>query len=243
MKIGNYENQKSLLWMNGEDKNYENAIRELRFKKNNIKQLVVKIDHEPTYATKVLIQWFMNQKWSAGLQMTHRLRGDRPYLVSRKMPYKWRHFVPTLKVILYGKPIYLKPGDHLQNINMGMSQEKKDYMSLSAEWKYTPPELPEIPQNIQFSQESELLNELLKAYELDFKATDLIDTYIQHRIPITRLPQDEVVYGWFCDLGIAPRFSDLTNPTDSIVDPETVCYIGKEAILDDVDNYTFEEAY
>lgn len=246
MKIGMYLNTTSLLWVNGKDKDHTQAIRELRFKKNNIQRLVIKLNGVPTYPTKILIQWFMNQKFTSGEQFTHRLSSripDKVTTVSRKRPYKYRHWVPSLLIKTGNKDIWLQPGAHMENIAMGMSQQKADYNLIASMWKYTPPELPSIPQEIKNTSDFQpaLLQALANAYEVSINDTDLIDAYIQSHIQISRLPQDEVVFGWFVELGIAPSSSSLDNPTDYLFDEDTTRLYGKDELLDDTD-YLLEDA-
>lgn len=241
MKKGMYKGSKSLLWDNRKDYGYEDAIRELRFKKNNITQLVINIgDKEISYSTKIVIQWFMNQKFTCGQQFTHRISSkfpDKITTVSRKMPYKFRHWVSRLMIIYPNGDIkYFRPGVHIENTAMGTSQAKSDYNDLASQWKYTPEDLPK-PKPVEELLSSLLVQDLCKAYDIDIEYADMLDAYIQHKIQITRLPQDEVVYGWFVELGIAPAFSNIDQAADSIVDDDVVTYIGKEDILDDVEDY------
>ena len=242
MKIGLYNGTKSLLWDNEKDFSYQNAIRELRFKKNQIKRIVVKVNTEPTYSTKVIIQWFMNQKFTCGQQFTHRISSkypDKITTVSRKMPYKFRHWIPSLEVINpNGESTYFRPGVHIENTAMGTSKAKAEYNELASTWKYTPEPVANIPQQIQIPDiQPALYKALCNAYELEEHTPDLLDAYIQNKIQITRLPQDEVVYGWFVELGIAPAFTQLDDATDAIIDESVMTYFGKEDMLDDAENY------
>ncbi len=223
MQIGMYRKRMSLLWDNKYDKDFKEAIKELRFKKNNIQQLVVKIDGPLSYSTKKVIEWQKNQYFSCGQQFTHKLSSrieDKVTTVSRKMPYKFRHFVPSL--------IVLDP------------EKFMDYPTPA--WER--PVLPKIKQEIKIDvwNEPMLLKSLLEAYQIEQDYVDSLDFYIINKFPIVRLPQDPVVYEWFCELEIAPRYSSLEDGL-SLYDDSNITYIGKESILDDAENYASEDAY
>jgi len=235
MQIGMYKRNMSLLWDNEKDRDVQMAIKEARYKKNGISRIVIRIQSKkPTYSTKLLIQWFMNQRFSCGEQFTHALLPNgRVKLVSRKLPYKFRHWIPTLILLWDGDTHYLSPGVHVENMRLGTSELKSLYNELAQEWKYEPEPIKLAKST--YSTDFTMFTALMNAYEVDELSADLIDIYILNKIPITRLPQDELIYAWFVQLGIAPIASSLdpNNPTPSIFDEERVTYIGKEALLDD----------
>ena len=240
MKIGMYDKINSLLWDNGSDRDAQEAIRELRFKKNAVSRLVIRLEGTPTYATKELIGWFMNQRFSIGEQFTHRLNENgKMILQTRKKTYKYRAWVPSMLLLWDGDRVIMHPGLHLENTKIGTSMEKKQYYALKDTMKWVPPyEKKIVSDRTNFT----MYEPLLHAYELDDNdaAFDILDYYIQQKFQITRLPFDNETYGWFCDLGIAPRFSSLEEP-NIIYDEEKVTYIGKEAMLDD-ERMDLEEA-
>lgn len=235
MQIGMYQKTMSLLWDNEKDRDVQLAIKEARFKKNEISKIVVRIQSKtPSYATKTLIQWFMNQRFSCGEQFTHALKPNgRIYMVSRKMPYKFRHWIPTLQLLWDGDVHYLSPGTHIENMRLGTSEAKALYNELASEWKYEPE--PIKLAKSQYSTDFMMFEALKNAYEVDEYSADLIDVYILNKFPITRLPQDPVIYEWFITLGIAPAYSllDPSVPLPPIIDEDSIVYIGKETLLDD----------
>jgi len=81
---------------------------------------------------------------------------------------------------------------------------------------------------------------LCEAYEMDSNdehAWEQIEAYINIKEPIVRMPQDEQIYSWFMELGIAPAYSNIETGT-SIYDDTIFTSIGKEAIMDELREFT-----
>lgn len=213
MKIGNYKGTISLLWDNSKDRNHDEAIQQLKRKTNGIKQLVIKMDKEAKYPTQMLIKWFMNQRWSNGYQYTHRLKENgRLKLVSRKKPYKYQVWIPTLQIITPNGITFLRPGVHIENTDQGISEQKQAYTEITGDWKYIPEPVLPIKVEAKNPINEFLLPHLISAYEVDEYSEGLIEVYIENKMPISRAPQDDVIYAEFIKLGIAPAYSMLEQP-------------------------------
>ena len=240
MKIGSYKGTISLLWDNSKDRNHDEAIQALKRKTNGIKQLVIKMDKEAKYPTQQLIKWFMNQRWSNGYQYTHKLipagthkckySGKEYYKpehisrVSRKKPYKYQVWISTLQILTPNGPVFLRPGVHIENTDQGISEQKQAYTQIAGDWKYVPePVLPiKIEPKNPFNEF--LIDYLITSYEVDEYSLGLIEVYIENKIPISRMPQDDVIYAEFIKLGIAPAYSSLEYQNEQIYTEEDIDY-------------------
>lgn len=230
MQIGKYKGKKALLWNNSSDTFHKKAIQELRFKKNNIKVLSIMLNEEPTYSTHVVAQWFLKQTYACGEQITHKLNKNNQVISTTSYhPYRWRHLVTSMEIITP------------DGISHWFTQKQYyEYNELIRHFfgYWEPEELPSLPQNTDIDEFNThpLFEELLRAYDLTADYIDQLDAYIQNKFPIQFLPHDEVVYEWFCQLGIAPRQSLLDDPNQNyLIDPEEITLVGKETILDDTD--------
>lgn len=240
MQIGNYKGTPSLLWDNAKDRDHDTAIQQLKRKTNGIKRLVIKCDGPAKYSTQVLIRWFMNQRWSNGFQYTHRIIPARTYVnktgktihkpehmttVSRRKPYKYQIWIPSMQIIENGVNTFFRPGTHIENTDQGISESKQEYMNLISDWKYTPePVVPILNPKIKEDINEFLYPHLIQAYEVDEFSLGLIDTYIEHKVPISRAPQDDVIYAEFIKLGIAPAYSMLEQSVQPLYIHEDVDY-------------------
>ena len=240
MKIGNYKGTISLLWDNAKDRNHDEAIQALKRKTNGIKQLVIKMDNEAKYPTQMLIKWFMGQRWSNGYQYTHKLvpagthkckySGKEYYKpehisrVSRKKPYKFQVWIPTLQILTPNGPVFLRPGVHIENTDQGISEQKQAYTEIAGDWKYTPEPVLPIKVEAKTPINEFLLPHLINAYEVDEYSEGLIEFYLEHKMPISRAPQDDVIYFEFILLGIAPAYSNLNTETQPLYIEEEIEY-------------------
>ena len=225
MKIGSYKGTISLLWDNAKDRNHDEAIQQLKRKTNGIKQIVIKLDGDAKYSTQQLIKWFMNQRWSNGFQYTHRLKENgRLKLVSRKKPYKYQVWIPTLQILTPNGPVFLRPGVHIENTDQGISEQKQAYTEIAGDWKYTPEPVLPIKVEAKTPINEFLLPHLINAYEVDEYSEGLIEFYLEHKMPISRAPQDDVIYFEFILLGIAPAYSNLNTETQPLYIEEEIEY-------------------
>ena len=239
MQIGNYKGTISLLWDNAKDRNHDEAIQQLKRKTNGIKRIVIKLDGDAKYSTQQLIKWFMGQRWSNGFQHTHRLVPARTYTnktgktihkpehitqVSRRKPYKYQVWIPSLQIIQHGVSTFYRPGVHIENTDTGVSEAKAEYKALISDWKYTPEPLVPIKVEAENPINEYLLVHLINAYEVDEYSEGLIEYYIAHKIPISRAPQDDVIYGEFIKLGIAPAYSALNLEAQPLYIEEEIEY-------------------
>lgn len=239
MKIGSYKGIISLLWDNAKDRDHDEAIQALKRKTNGIKRLVIKVDGPVKYSTQQLIKWFMNQRWSNGFQYTHRIIPAKTYTtktgktihkpehmtqVSRKKPYKYQVWIPSLQVIQHGTSTFYRPGVHIENIDQGVSTAKAEYIALASEWKYEPEPIKINPNPASEPLPEYLLEHLINAYEVDEYSEGLIEEYIRLKFPISRAPMDDVIYGEFIKLGIAPAFSPLEAPAQPLYFEEDIDY-------------------
>lgn len=225
MQIGNYKGTISLLWDNAKDRNHDEAIQQLKRKTNGIKQLVIKIDGTAKYPTQQLIKWFMGQRWSNGFQYTHQLKPNgRIKTVSRKKPYKFQVWIPTLQVIENGEIKFFKPGVQAENTDQGISEAKSSYKQLTGDWKYVPEPIviTKTPANNPIPEY--LLEHLINAYEVDENSEGLIEYYIQIKEPISRAPMDDVIYYEFIKLGIAPAYSPVNAEYQQLYIEEEIEY-------------------
>ena len=225
MKIGNYKGVISLLWDNSKDRNHDEAIQALKRKTNGIKQLVIKMDNEAKYPTQMLIKWFMGQRWSNGFQYTHQLKPNgRIKTVSRKKPYKFQVWIPTLQILTPNGPVFLRPGVHIENTDQGISEQKQAYTEIAGDWKYVPEPVLPIKVEAKNPINEFLLPHLINAYEVDEYSEGLIEFYLEHKMPISRAPQDDVIYFEFILLGIAPAYSNLNTETQPLYIEEEIEY-------------------
>lgn len=245
MKIGTYEGVVSLLWNNSKDKQSDVALQELRYQKNGIRKLVIKIDDTMSYGTKQLIDWFMNQSINCNQKFTHRLdkdlvqpRGTLPdrvkdatpdghhlVLQQGKFPYKFRVWIPEMIVIWQGDRMQFLPAQHKSNPKMGYSREVARFRSFmdATAWH---PSIAREPKPVRYTPT--MFEALRQAYDIDDNevAFDAIEWYILNRLPIVRLPQDENVYAWFVELGIVPNSSPLTQKKcERVFDPEEFTFV------------------
>ena len=225
MKIGSYKGTISLLWDNAKDRNHDEAIQALKRKTNGIKQLVIKMDNEAKYPTQMLIKWFMGQRWSNGFQYTHQLKPNgRIKTVSRKKPYKFQVWIPTLQILTPNGPVFLRPGVHIENTDQGISEQKQAYTEIAGDWKYVPEPVLPIKVEAKNPINEFLLPHLINAYEVDEYSEGLIEFYLEHKMPISRAPQDDVIYFEFILLGIAPAYSNLNTETQPLYIEEEIEY-------------------
>lgn len=245
----------SLLWNNDTDKEYTEAIQELKFKQNDIKQIVIKIEpNTMTYATQKIIEFFMNQHWDRGVRYTHKLSADGQHtttIAQQTRSAKYKVYIQELYILVNKRAYRLTPQMHIypsladeqyaepmsfQAYGITASAEDAIYQA-GSEYAYY--------KFIMSLLEVEKLNEreaptpaekhtftlfkpLCDAYEIPYDdpaAFEQIDYYLQNRIPITRLPKDDAIYQFLMELGVAPSAEEL-------YDDENLIYIGKESYLE-----------
>ncbi len=271
MKIGSYQlpyekDRKaiSLLWDNKTDKDFTEAIKALQFKNNDIKQIVIKIEPQSmSYATKELLQYFMNQHYNRGVDYTTYLdENNKPHMKAQVNPKaRFRTYIPSLHLLI-GKHVYrLSPQMHIYpGSSDEMYVEPLSFQALAAtasahnvtyrahsEYDYYKFVLEIIEKPVtqkEFIPQRELpdpeptheftmFRPLCEAYEIDptdSHAFEQIEYYVMNRIPITRMPHDEVFYSFCTELGIAPVAEEL-------YDDSNLVYIGKETYLETYDDY------
>ena len=252
MKIGKYQGTMTLLWDQAEDKAFGDAIRELRFKRNNITQLLVKLDGPMKYSTRIVLLWFLNQRFKKGEEFTHGFHPKDTHLplelqrvkkLRRVRPYTFRHWVPRCIVLMPDKTrLKLQPGCHLEDTTNGASQLKRNYLTLfQSDWS---PEPIHLTDTFKYENKPLLFQALMNAYEVDEYSGGLIETYLEHKMPISRTPMDPVIYSWFCDLEIAPRFTEIkfindkpipTSETLTLYDEDEILTVGKSDLFDAID--------
>ena len=97
-----------------------------------------------------------------------------------------------------------------------------------------------LPQKEANDFEPAIFRAICDAYEIEYtheKAFEQLEYYIMNKLPIVRMPRDEVVYGLFVEWGIAPASAQLNDLTyTDVYDDDNLIYIGKETYLE-----TYEE--
>lgn len=248
----------SLLWDNAKDRALDDAIQALKTKNNGISQIVIKTESNTcTYATNKIIEWFLNQHWNDGVRYTHDAKG---HIVVERLTTKYRVFIPTLWLWIDDEIYRLTPQMHIfpstndEHLTEDMvfpvysTNGKIHYYEGRSEYSYykhVMSLLENTNKAVEVKKKKEandftpaLFQALCDAYEIESdheKAFEQIEYYTMNRIPITRMPRDEVVYEFFANLGIAPTSQSLSEST-SIYDDTNLVYIGKETYLE-----TYEE--
>lgn len=265
MKIGAYTlpvlglRQLSLLWDNTKDRDYEEAIQELRQVSNGIQQIVIKVEeNKASFPTTKLIEWFLNQHWDRGIRYTTNEKG---HMIAIKSNTRYRVFIPNLWLII-GDAIYrLTPQMHIfpSENDEHLTEDivfpvynlngRIDYLEGRSEYSFykyvknlierdKPKEV--IQQKVANDFEPALFRSICDAYEIEpthEKAFEQLEYYIMNKMPIVRMPRDEVVYGLFVEWGIAPASAQLNDLTyTDVYDDDNLIYIGKETYLE-----TYEE--
>lgn len=248
----------SLLWDNAKDKALDDAIQALKRKNNGIEQIVIKMSsNSASYATTKIIEWFLNQHWNDGVRYTHDKNG---HLITEQLTTKYRVFIPQMWLWIDDEIYRLTPQMHIfpsgndEHLTEDMifpvysTKGKIHYYEGRSEYTYYK-HIESLIENtnkaVEVKRKKEandftpaVFKSLCDAYEIEDdheKAFEQIEYYIMNKIPITKMPRDEVVYGFLVTLGIAPTAQSIDDPT-SLYDDSNIVYIGKETYLE-----TYEE--
>ena len=265
MKIGAYTlpilgiKKVSLLWNNEKDRDYEEAIKEIRQVSNNIQQIVIKTEaNKASYSTTKIVEWFLNQHWDRGIRYTTNEKG---HMIAIRSNTKYRVFIPNLWLIIDDAMYRLTPQCHIypSDNDEHLTEDivfpvynlngRIDYLEGRSEYAFYKHvrDLLERPKPVEVKPKKEvndfepaLFRAICNAYEIDpedEKAFEQTEYYIMNKLPIVRIPQDEVIYGLFVEWGIAPASAQLNDLTyTDVYDDSNITYIGKETYLE-----TYEE--
>lgn len=265
MKIGAYTlpvlglRKLSLLWDNAKDREFEEAIKEIRQVSNGIEQIVIKVEaNKASFPTIKLIEWFLNQHWDRGVRYTTNEKG---HMVAFKSSTRYRVFIPNLWLWIDDAFYRLTPQMHIypSENDEHLTEDivfpvynlsgRIDYLEGRSEYSFykhvkslierdKPKEV--LPQKEANDFEPAIFRAICDAYEIEYtheKAFEQLEYYIMNKLPIVRMPRDEVVYGLFVEWGIAPASAQLNDLTyTDVYDDDNLVYIGKESYLE-----TYEE--
>lgn len=251
----------SMLWDNTKDREYTEAIQELRKVSNGVRQLVIKVDeHKASYPTTKMIEWFMNQHWDRGIRYS---TNDKGHMIAIKTSTRYRVFIPNLW-LLVGDDVYrLTPQMHIypsendehlteDRVFPIYTPKRVQYYEARSEYAYykyvfklisveeenKTKEVKRKKEAIDF--EPAVFRSICDLYEMDYtdeKAFEQIEYYVMNKLPIVRMPRDEYIYELCVAWGIAPSHSQLNDVTyTDIYDDSNITYIGKESYLE-----TYEE--